>query len=106
MLVCDEYYPTKENLFYVEQTNDCFDSGNLQSKLHKMKSSELRQSVSRYILLQMRVVVPVKTRSKKKMEVFCGFFTGKPPVKNPPAGQTSDFHASCGKISMVNFRKK
>jgi len=37
MLVCDEYYPTKENLFYVEQTNDCFDSGNLQSELHKMK---------------------------------------------------------------------
>jgi len=25
------------------------------------------------------------------MEVFCGFFTGKPPVKNPLAGQTNDF---------------
>jgi len=40
------------------------------------------------------------------MDVFCGFFTVKPPVKNPPAGQTSDFHDSCGKISMVNFQKE
>jgi len=40
------------------------------------------------------------------MEVFCGFFTGNPPVKNPLAGQTSDLHASCGKISMVNFQKE
>jgi hypothetical protein len=35
-----------------------------------------------------------------------GFFTGGFPVKNPLAGQTSDFHASCGKISMDNFQKE
>jgi hypothetical protein len=34
-----------------------------------------------------------KNNSKKKMKVFCGVFMGKPPVKTPPAGQTTDFRS-------------
>ena len=54
--------------------------------------------------LQAGLVVPPKPGIRKDGGFFCGFFTGKPPVKNPLAGQTSDFHASCGKISMVNYQ--
>ena len=60
--------------------------------------------MSRYILLWAGLVVPVKTRERKN-SFFCGFFTVKAPWKIHLRGQTSDFHASCGKISMLNFQK-
>jgi hypothetical protein len=56
-------------------------------------------------LLLAGYLVPVKQQQKKR-RFFCGFFTGKPPVKNPLAGQTSDFQPFCGKILMVNFPKE